>query len=239
MKTDWTKDSHKILETATNLPRYNKWVVSLFQKHFGKNILEIGSGLGGLSQLLPHDAEITLSDLQDDYFNYLKKKFVKIVIKLDIENDFPKSLQNKFDTLFSSNVFEHIKNDEFAFDNSFSLLRKHGKLLIFVPARPEIYGELDADMGHFRRYTKNELINKAKKSGFKVIKCFYANFPGYFLWWGRGRLLKTNVTKIKTSSSLDLFLAQFVDLVITPLLYLEKFIHPPFGQSLVLIAEKN
>jgi SAM-dependent methyltransferase len=239
MKTKlWTEDSHRVLETATNLPRYNKWLVSLFAKHFGTDVLEIGSGLGGLSLLLPQESNITLSDTRDDYFVYLKKKFLKIVIKLDIEKNIPRSLAGGFDTIFASNVFEHIKDDQAAITNSYSLLKKGGKLLLFVPARPEIYGGLDSDMGHYRRYTKKELVTKAENAGFKNIDCFYANFPGYFLWWGRGKLIGDKIKDQSKSSKMDYVLSKFVDLIIVPFIYLEKLIPPPFGQSLVLIAQK-
>lgn len=234
----WTEDSHRILETATDLPHYNLWMMTLFTKHFGKDVLEIGSGLGGLSLLMPPKSNITLSDIRDDYYSFLKKNFLKIVIKLDVEKNIPKSLASKFDTIFSSNVFEHIKDDVAAMNNSYSLLEKGGKLLLFVPARPEIYGGLDVDMGHYRRYTKEELISKAKQANFKIISCYYANFPGYFLWWGRGRLLNNKIANAGKSSKMDFIFSKFVDLVIVPILYIEKFIHPPLGQSLVLIAEK-
>ena len=246
----WTEDSHRILETVTDMPRYNRWLMSHFAKHFGKNILEIGSGLGGLSEFIPKNSDVTLSDVRDDYFAYLKNNFVKIVIKLDVERNIPKSLVNNFDTLFSSNVFEHIKDDEAAFENSFSLLTQGGKLLLFVPAGPKIYGGLDVDMGHYRRYTKEGLVSKAERAGFKIIDCYYTNFIGYFLWWGRGKFLSQLLDKshsrpdresiqMNQGPRIDKIFAQFVNLIIAPLLYLEKIIHPPIGQSLVLIAQKT
>ena len=103
-------------------------------------------------------------------------------------------------------------------------------MLLFVPARPEIYGRMDDEMGHYRRYTRSELSAKAHKAGFKIKQIYYANLPGYFLWWGRGFL---------GQSKSDGLFAKIFDRLIVPFLYLEKFVHPPFGQSLVLIAEKS
>jgi len=76
---------------------------------------------------------------------------------------------------------------------------------------------------------KSELIAKAEGAGFTVLDCHYANLLGYFLWWGRGKL---------SSAKSDNRFANFYDKFIVPLMYLEKYIHPPFGQSLVLIAQK-
>ena len=229
MKKSWTSDSHKILEQATGLTNYNRWLVSHFSTYFGKAILEIGSGQGALSKLLPAKAIVILSDIIPEYLDGLKKTFTDPVISLDIEKDAPAKLVGKIDTIFSSNVFEHIKNDSQAIVNCFKLLEPGGHLLLYVPARSEIYGRLDEAMGHYRRYTKLELTAKAKKAGFTVKRIYYTNLPGYFLWWGRGRF---------RSAKPDSFFAKIFDHLIVPLLYFEKFVHPLFGQSLVLIATK-
>lgn len=230
MKKTWTKNSLYILEHATDLSHYNRWIISLFNGHYGKDILEVGSGLGGLSQYLPKTG-ITLSDIQDDFFNYLKHRFDYKTIKLDIEKDSPEKLLHSFDTIFSSNVFEHIQDDGEALINCFRILKKGGKLLLFVPAGPEIYGNLDKAMGHYRRYTKEDLSQKTKNAGFKIIKIKYVNFPGYFSWWLRGRF--------SGKSNTDSLTAKIFDTLIVPFLYLEKYLPIPFGQSLILIAHKK
>lgn len=228
MKKSWTKNSHQILEQATDLNHYNRWIISLFKNHFGESILEIGSGLGGLSQFLPQ-ANLTLSDIRSEYLNYLKKHFSQKILKLDIEKELS-SPQNSFDTIISSNVFEHLQDDQKALNNCFKILKKNGKLLFFVPARPEIYGSLDRAMGHYRRYNKERLAEKAKQAGFKILKIKYVNFPGYFAWWLRGVM--------PSKSNSDSVLARMFDTIIVPFLYLEKYLPLPFGQSLILIAQK-
>jgi 2-polyprenyl-3-methyl-5-hydroxy-6-metoxy-1,4-benzoquinol methylase len=229
MKKSWTKNSHRILEQATDLDNYNRWIISLFKKYFGKYILEVGSGLGGLSLHLPK-TKVTLSDTRDDYLSHLKKLFNYKILKLDIEKEAPTNLVNTYDTVFSSNVLEHIKDDESAMKNCFKVLRKKGKLLLFVPARKEIFGNLDRAMGHYRRYTKEELIRKVEKIGFKILKIKYVNFPGYFSWWLRGK------SPIKSNS--DNLMAKVFDTLVVPFLYPEKYLPIPFGQSLMLVAEK-
>lgn len=229
MKKSWTKNSHDILERATHLEHYNHWVASLFKNYFGKHILEIGSGLGGLSKFLPKDKTV-LSDSRRDYFNYLKNRLGYKTLKLNIEIEISKSLINSFDTIISSNVFEHIGDDERALKNCFKLLKVGGKLLLLVPARPEIFGNLDRAMGHFRRYTKLDLSNKVKKTGFKITRIKYVNFPGYLSWWFRGRF--------PSKSSSDILLGKAFDVFVVPFLYFEKYFPVPFGQSLILIAQK-
>lgn len=185
METLWTEDSHRILEVAGQLRQYNQWLISHFSRYFGRAILEVGSGQGALSKLLPTQAT-TLSDVLPEYLSRLKRDFSSPVTYLNIEKTTPPNLLGQLDTIFSANVFEHLKDDRVAFKNCFRLLEPGGRLLLFVPARPEIYGRLDRAMGHYRRYTKNELRQKAETAGLMVEKIYYANLPGYFLWWGGG-----------------------------------------------------
>ena len=229
MKDSWTKNSHQILEQASQLNNYTSWTISLFSKYFGKNILEIGSGLGGVSQYLPKK-NITLSDIRPEYIKSLKVKFGYKTININIEKDSFEKQKYNFDTIITSNVFEHIKDDERALRNCFNLLNKNGKLLLFVPARPEIYGNIDIAMRHFRRYTKVELKEKTIKAGFKIIKIKYVNIPGYFSWWLRG--------KLSSELKVDSFMAAIFDKIFVPLLKLEKYLSIPFGQSLMLVARK-
>lgn len=230
MKKSWTRNSHQILKQATSLRNYNRWIVSLFTNQFGKNILEIGSGLGGLSQLFPK-SDTTLSDIRDDYLKYIKQHFNHKILKLDIEKELPKKYLHSFDTIFSSNVFEHIQNDQRAIENCNKLLKKNGKLLLFLPARPEIFGSLDEAMGHYRRYTKEDISNKINSAGFEIIKIKHVNFLGYFSWWLRG--------KLSGKSNSDNFMAKVFDVLVVPFLYLEKYTPIPFGQSLMLVAVKS
>ena len=232
----WTDKSGRILEQASGLDRYNRWLVGNFKKYLKGNLLEVGAGLGALARFLP-SKNLYLSDLNPEYFEYLKKELGAKTFLLDIEKQAPEQYLNFFDSILSSNVFEHIENDRQAFANSFKLLKKNGYLLLFVPARPEIFGSLDKDMGHFRRYTLEEVSEKAKSSGFEIVELKYANLPGYFTWWGRGVLLG-KIIKECGKSQTDNFLGRIFDLFITPLLPLEKFYNPPFGQSVILVAKK-
>ncbi|KKQ48308.1 MAG: putative methyltransferase [Candidatus Shapirobacteria bacterium GW2011_GWE1_38_10] len=235
-KPTWTVNSHKVLEQASSLDRYNRWLIGNFRKYLKGKILEVGAGLGGLAKHLPQNS-LYLSDLNPEYFEHLKEEIGAQTILLDIENEAPKKYQNFFDAILSSNVFEHIENDQNAFDNCYKLLKDNGHLCLFIPARAEIFGSLDRDMGHFRRYSLEEVKSKAKKSGYKIIEARYANLPGYFTWWGRGVLLGKLINKSGKSQT-DNLLARIFDIFITPLLLLEKFYSPPFGQSVILVAQK-
>ena len=229
-KHTWSSKSNRILEYASTLEKYNLWLVSFFRPYLKGRVLEVGAGLGGLSKILPKKSLI-LSDNNPAYIEHLKEEIGVDTLHLNIEKNAPKQYHGYFDAILSSNVFEHIKDDDQAFINCFKLLSNEGYLLLFVPAGPEIYGSLDRDMGHFRRYKLNDIKRKANKVGFKIIEIRYVNLPGYFAWWGRG--------VFPAQSAANGVLAKIFDLFVTPFLYLEKYVNPPIGQSIILVAQKT
>jgi hypothetical protein len=63
---------------------------------------------------------------------------------------------------------EHVEDDLAALRNIHATLRRGGNAVILVPQDPTIYGTLDAVLGHYRRYTKDELRSKMEEAGFEV-----------------------------------------------------------------------
>ncbi len=52
---------------------------------------------------------------------------------------------------------EHIEDDEQFLHNAHRALVPGGTLLLFVPALPWLYGAMDREFGHCRRYVKSDL----------------------------------------------------------------------------------
>jgi len=137
-----------------------------------------------------------------------------------------------WDAIVSVNVLEHIKEDSAELKSYARLLSlKRGTLNLFVPARPEIYSPIDRDFGHYRRYTKKELLSKLREAGLQVTRVRYFNWLGYFAWWYSFRLLKQRHFK---SAQVKLY-----DRVIFPIVYAmeSRLFSPPFGQSLIASAQ--
>src|SRR5690606_34337499 len=99
----------------------------------------------------------------------------------------------KTDTFFYVNVLEHIENDLEELKWMYSNIETGGHVCLFSPALPFLFGSHDERVGHFRRYTKNELVEKAQKAGFSIKKAIYFDFPGVPLWWINFVLLKSTM----------------------------------------------
>src|SRR5919106_162271 len=107
------------------------------------------------------------------------------------------------------------------------MLRPAGRAVVLVPALPALFGSLDEELGHQRRYTREGLTSKMQKAGLRVQQLFYFNLVGTFGWWLNARVRK--VPRIPVGQ-----LRYFDKLV--PILRTEDLMPLPFGQSLVAVG---
>ena len=223
---------HLTLTSVSQMKGYNRWLVSRFLPYLGPTTIEVGAGIGTLARLYRHYTRPTLTDVNRGYVKTLKRKFPFPTYYFDAQRQLPQGLKkNFFSSIICSNVLEHVKNDESALRNIFSLLKHGGSLLLFVPAGQNIYGEIDRQLDHFRRYDKRELKQKLVAAGFKIKKIRYYNFVGYFSWWISSKLLGRPHIDRKSAAIFGRFF--------TPLLYLEELLPGlPFGQNLFVVAAK-
>ena len=173
-----------------------KRVVSLFSKYLGSRVLEVGGGLGQISDVLVDD-DIDLVTLEPDahLFGKLKEKYDQLsnpeVQNLTVEGLLVEGkLAAEFDSAIYVNVLEHIADDNSELVNVGKLLKTGGNVVIFSPALPILYGTMDGLSGHFRRYTKSELIDLVRDSGFEVIHVEYFDFVGIFPYFFMYRFMK-------------------------------------------------
>ena len=134
------------LETLDDLSKavnYNKWIVSLIQPYLGGRVLEVGCGTGNIIQHFT-DKKVLGVDIDPTHLRIAREKFKnKKNIKFQIF-DLGKSLKafKKFnpDTIVCINVLEHIEKDERFISECAALLAPGGRLILFVPAMPSIFG---------------------------------------------------------------------------------------------------
>ena len=175
--------------------KFNKWMYETIKPYSKGRILEIGCGIGNISEFFINDNfDIVLSDLRDNYIEIVKNKFTNEVIKIDlVDVDFDtkhKDLIGTFDTVFALNVVEHIKDDHKAIENRKKLLKNQGHLIILVPAYQTLFNNFDVELEHFRRYTQKSLKQLIKANQLNIIKTFSFNVIGILGWFVSGSILK-------------------------------------------------
>jgi len=217
---------------------YNYWIYDNIHNHIGNHILEVGAGIGNITDFIIFKNNLTLIDINQDYIGYLKAKYSfrdKLnfdVFNIDIQNiTLSPIADKKFDTIICLNILEHLEKDYKAIDNMISILDKEGKLIILVPALKTLYGSMDVSFNHLHRYNKKDLKRLIHDKNLKIVDFFYMNFLGLLGWFVNGRIFKKKELPVKQTILFD---------KIVPFLCLaEKIIRPPLGQSLILVAQKK
>ncbi len=220
--------------------RYNKWLYSLVSSYLEGAVLEVGSGIGNISQYIlntPGNVKaLTCVDIDPDCCKSLRMRVKRMLaeIKVNIVNsDFmDMSSTEKYDCIFNFNLLEHIEKDTEALKKMEELLVDGGKIMVFVPAGKALYGSMDRMLKHFRRYSLDELYSKFNSCGMKVINMRYYNMIGFFGWFVNNRIFK--IRNQKKSQ------IRFFNNYVMPIQSkLESKIKIPFGQNLLCVARKD
>ncbi|HBP23599.1 MAG TPA: hypothetical protein DEA08_38200 [Planctomycetes bacterium] len=222
------------LEFLSQVTRYNRWMADTLDPHVGQRVLEFGCGTGNMLSHFLDRERVAGIDLDPALIRYCEESFAgeencefhcADIFRDEVE------LSVQPDTVISLNVIEHIEDDRGALRWLVERLPVGGRLVILVPSHPTIYGELDRAAGHFRRYTKRELVSKVADSGCRVTHTRFFNAIGFFGWGLNSRLLKRRDIPSKQ--------ALFYDRFVVPLqARAERLIRPLFGQSLIVVGEK-
>ena len=136
----------------------------------------------------------------------------------------------KFNLIYSVNVFEHIPDDKLIVNQlKFYLQDDTSIIKVFVPARQELYSAMDKKVGHYRRYSKRQLEELFSKNGYKVKSCRYFDFLGYFAAFA--------YKYINKQGNIDPKGLAFYDKYIFPIsLFFDKFFSRFIGKNLLLEA---
>ncbi len=176
--------------------RFNRWMADTISPWAGARILEIGAGMGNLTQkLCPARKQYFATDIDPEYLEHLKKRYqhrpAVRVCKLDAEdpNDY-RDFESQADTVICLNVLEHLKDDRQVLECIRSTLIPGGTLILLVPNGPEAYGTLDEALGHYRRYTRPALSSVLAEAGFHLDRMLEFNRVSWPGWRFTGQVLK-------------------------------------------------
>lgn len=222
-----------VLEEAVS---YHRWIFQKIRPWLGKTILEAGCGIGNLTGLLLSQGMVTVVDMNKNYLQRVEEKFrshskLKEVILWDVRQEPPKNLGISIDTIVCSNVLEHIENDDAVLKNFYQLLSSGGRIIVLVPALKILYNVLDQELGHFRRYSRKDLIQRLTLNGFKIQYLKFFNLFGILGWFVNGTLLRKR--------SLSVGQVRIFNKMVPFFIQVEKVIPTFAGQSLIAVGEKD
>ena len=232
---------YETLQRMARVERYNAWIYQEFADSVGQRILEVGCGIGNMTEYFVDRELLVGIDLLPSNLELIRQQYAtrdNVLTHLgDVTDpDLNAALTHyHFDTVVCLNVLEHIEDDLLALQHMHQVLAPQGKLLLFVPAGTYMYGTLDTALGHFRRYERDELAERVTAAGFIIQRLGYLNLLGIPGWWLNSRVLKR---QILPTSQLDWF-NRLAPLFIRGERLLRKVWDAPFGQSLLCVAQRE
>lgn len=222
------------LERMAALKNYNTWIIDRLRPYLGSRVLEVGAGTGNMTRLLYGRDLIVATDMERAYLDILENRFRRQptvhVARLDLGTDDVEALRKHgFDTVVCLNVLEHIESDVAALERIRELLVPGGRLLLLVPADQRLFGTMDTQVGHYRRYSRETLEAAIRAAGFELEDMFHHNAFGRLGWWLNGRIFKRKHIPAGQSRIFDL---------LVPLARRIEGRRPRKGLSLIAIAVK-
>ena len=179
---------------------YRTWIYDLFSGYIGKNIVEVGSGTGAFSkQLLQGEPDSLVLIEPSEMFDRLTVELGTVHTNTEIiyfkgtfgEYVSERGGSKRPDTIVYINVLEHVEDDVAELARMREVLQDNGRICIFVPAVPNLFSDFDRMIGHFRRYSRTELVSKTEKAGFRLSFVRGFDLPGIFPWLVKYRLMRS------------------------------------------------
>jgi SAM-dependent methyltransferase len=203
----YTDKDKEILDAFSEAPRFNRWMADTIRPYMGRHVLEIGAGIGNLTRLLATGRKRYLaSDLDGEHLERLRARLSHrpnletMTLDAAATVDFA-PLAGSVDTVVCLNVVEHIEDDRAALRNIWSALVPGGRAIILVPEGQSVYGSLDKELGHWRRYSEDELRARMAEAGFEVETILRFNRISRPGWWFNGRVLrKRTISRFQLTS---------------------------------------
>jgi SAM-dependent methyltransferase len=190
-----------------HVSHYYRWIFDTIRPRLGARVLEVGPGYGNLAALILGDGRDYLGvDLDGPTIERLRETLdgarllhgdiCQAAVQAEVRAFAP-------DSVVSFNVIEHLA-DPAPLLRALAAVAPGAALILFVPALPVLYGTLDEQAGHFRRYTMAAL--RAALDGIADIEELdYFNGLGAFAWFVAARVLRLPLNGEATSQSISLY----------------------------------
>lgn len=171
--------TQELIDSEEGLARYNEDIVKKMHAlmrigaYEKATILEFGAGTGAIAEVWRRffGLEPVCLEIDPGLISMLKEK--QFTVHENIE-----SIKTKFDYVYTSNVLEHIEDDVATLSQIKSVMKNGAIIAIYVPALQFLFSDLDKQVGHYRRYSKQQLTQKVTEAGFVVISCTYNDSIG-------------------------------------------------------------
>jgi SAM-dependent methyltransferase len=216
---------------------YFAWQARIVSREIGQRVVEVGCGIGNFTGLLLDRMAVCAVDADAQCVErlvarYPGRKNLSVTV-CDVQSESFSQLSSFLaESCTCLNVLEHVEDDLGAIKRMASILRPGGAIVLLVPAFQALYGPIDRNLGHYRRYDRTSLLDLAAASGLRVKKMRYMNAVGLFGWWANSQLFRR-----ETQSAVQIRI--FDRCVVRWESWIEDRIAAPFGQSIFAVLQKQ
>jgi len=215
---------------------YFAWQSVLVSREIGRRVVEVGCGVGNFTGLLLDREAVIAVDPDAECIGRVRARYgdranLHTAAADACDEAFLEVARFRPDSVVCLNVLEHIEDDEGAVRNMASVTPGGGVVVLLLPAFPALFGPIDRNLGHWRRYRRGDIERLAGAGGLRVRRARYLNIAGFFGWWMNARVLRRD-----TQSAAQI--ATFDRVVVPVMSRIESALPAPFGQSLFVVLEK-
>ncbi|MGD0300405.1 MAG: methyltransferase domain-containing protein [Bryobacteraceae bacterium] len=184
---------------------YFAWQHRLIQKELGQRVLEVGCGVGNFVAALLNRETVIAVDVQPECIQRLKLRCqgqanLHAFVCNVLSPEFHGLVKFHPDSSVIVNVLEHVEDDVAALKAVASVLTPGGIIVLLVPAFQSLYGPIDKNVGHHRRYTRATIRQLAQQTGLRLRKLHYMNSLGFFGWWINSHIRPPNPLTLTAQS---------------------------------------
>lgn len=219
---------------AEDRRRYRAYQLELIGPHVGDSVLEVGAGQGDFADQFTSLSRVVVTDVDPDAAAAMGARFAGRpefeARRLDLDDPATLEIGDPVSAVVAINVLEHIEDDAAALARLATLVGPGGRVVMFVPGYQQLYGDFDRAVGHVRRYTPTTLRAAYVRAGLTPLVTRPVNFLGGIAWWATVRRGGVGVPDPRLVRAYDRFVVPSTRL-------LEKHVVPPFGQSVLGVAE--
>ena len=225
-----TQLQSEVLEDLRGARHYRRWLVRLVSPYLGDHPIEVGSGIGDYAaELAPGRTSYTATESDPDRLAVLADRFAGDPVVRVRQLSLPTDQTGDHSAVVMLNVLEHIEDHVAALRSAAAMVRPGGAVVVYVPAFNGAMSRFDRLIGHHRRYTRRSLRKALTAAGLRVERLRYVNSVGLISWFllmRVGRMIPRDTLALRCYDAT----------VIRSVAWVERFVRPPFGQSVLAVG---
>ena len=184
------------LDVFSHAKNWKSYWAKMIEPYLGEEVLDVGAGIGATAINLSHRTYKSWVELEPDpklaerIVEGQKKGTVPESIEVRVGTTQDLSADEMFDTVLYIDVLEHIEEDSKELASIAKHVRPGGHIIVLSPAHQYLFTEFDRQVGHCRRYNKQQLKAIQPKT-LEIVCLKYLDSVGMVASLGNKLLLKS------------------------------------------------